>query len=100
MLRDRSLSGFIYDLRSVPAVIQWITYVLPARYAVSLMQTLYLAGDGMPDSLSWLGFSAAWGDRIVHARRCGVDVHPAVELIPAGEIARPILSVLSLLRRS
>ncbi len=39
------LSGFIYDLRSMPAVVQWITYVLPARYAVSLMQTLYLAGD-------------------------------------------------------
>jgi ABC-2 type transport system permease protein len=39
------LSGFLYDLRSMPAVIQWITYVLPARYAVSLMQTLYLAGD-------------------------------------------------------
>jgi ABC-2 type transport system permease protein len=39
------LSGFLYDLRSMPAVIQWITYVLPARYAVSLMQTLYLAGN-------------------------------------------------------
>jgi ABC-2 type transport system permease protein len=38
------LSGFLYDLRSMPAVIQWLTYVLPARYAVSLMQTLYLAG--------------------------------------------------------
>jgi len=39
------LSGFIYDLRSMPAVVQWITYVLPARYAVALMQTLYLAGN-------------------------------------------------------
>ena len=39
------LSGFLYDLRSMPAVVQWITYMLPARYAVSLMQTLYLAGD-------------------------------------------------------
>jgi ABC-2 type transport system permease protein len=39
------LSGFLYDLRSMPAVVQWITYVLPARYAVSLMQTLYLAGN-------------------------------------------------------
>jgi ABC-2 type transport system permease protein len=39
------LSGFIYDLRSMPAVIRGITYILPARYAVALMQTLYLAGD-------------------------------------------------------
>jgi ABC-2 type transport system permease protein len=39
------LSGFLYDLRSMPAFIRGITYVLPARYAVALMQTLYLAGD-------------------------------------------------------
>jgi ABC-2 type transport system permease protein len=39
------LSGFLYDLRSMPAIIRGITYVLPARYAVALMQTLYLAGD-------------------------------------------------------
>jgi ABC-2 type transport system permease protein len=33
------LSGFIYDLRSMPAVIRGITYALPARYAVTLLQT-------------------------------------------------------------
>jgi ABC-2 type transport system permease protein len=39
------LSGFLYDLRSMPAVIRGITYALPARYAVTLLQTLYLAGN-------------------------------------------------------
>jgi ABC-2 type transport system permease protein len=39
------LSGFLYDLRSMPSFIRAITYLLPARYAVALMQTLYLAGD-------------------------------------------------------
>jgi len=39
------LSGFLYDLRSMPAVIRGITYALPARYAVTLLQTLYLAGQ-------------------------------------------------------
>jgi ABC-2 type transport system permease protein len=39
------LSGFLYDLRSMPVFIQAITYVLPARYAVTLLQTLYLAGN-------------------------------------------------------
>jgi ABC-2 type transport system permease protein len=39
------LSGFLYDLRSMPAFIRGITYALPARYAVALMQTIYLAGD-------------------------------------------------------
>jgi ABC-2 type transport system permease protein len=39
------LSGFLYDLRSMPVFIQAITYALPARYAVALMQTIYLAGN-------------------------------------------------------
>jgi ABC-2 type transport system permease protein len=39
------LSGFLYDLRSMPGFIQGITYALPARYAVALMQTIYLAGN-------------------------------------------------------
>jgi ABC-2 type transport system permease protein len=39
------LSGFLFDLRSLPAVVQWITYLLPARYYVSLLQTVFLVGD-------------------------------------------------------
>jgi ABC-2 type transport system permease protein len=39
------LSGFLFDLRSMPAAIRAITYVLPARYYVSLLQTVFLAGD-------------------------------------------------------
>ncbi len=39
------LSGFIFDLRSMPPAVQAITYVLPARYFVALLQTLFLAGD-------------------------------------------------------
>jgi len=49
------LSGFIYDLRSMPAFIRGITYALPARYAVTLLQTLYLAGDVR--SVIWLNLS-------------------------------------------
>lgn len=39
------LSGFLFDLRSMPAAVRAITYVLPARYYVALLQTLFLAGD-------------------------------------------------------
>lgn len=39
------LSGFLFDLNSMPPVIQAITYILPARYYVALLQTLFLAGD-------------------------------------------------------
>jgi ABC-2 type transport system permease protein len=39
------LSGFLFDLRSAPLAIRLISYVLPARYYVVLLQTDFLAGD-------------------------------------------------------
>jgi ABC-2 type transport system permease protein len=39
------LSGFLFDLRSMPVAVRAITYVLPARYFVALLQTVFLAGD-------------------------------------------------------
>ncbi len=39
------LSGFIFDLRSVPGVVRAISSVLPATYYVEALQTLFLAGN-------------------------------------------------------
>jgi ABC-2 type transport system permease protein len=39
------LSGFLFDLRSMPTLVRAITYLLPARYYVALLQTVFLAGD-------------------------------------------------------
>ncbi len=39
------LSGFIFDLRSVPTAVNVIASAFPARYFVSIMQTVFLAGD-------------------------------------------------------
>jgi ABC-2 type transport system permease protein len=39
------LSGFLFDLRSMPLAVRAITYVMPARYYVALLQTVFLAGD-------------------------------------------------------
>lgn len=39
------LSGFIFDLNSVPTVVRAISRVLPATYFVEALQTLFLAGD-------------------------------------------------------
>ncbi len=39
------LSGFIFDIGSMPRVVQAITYVLAARYFVTILQTLFLAGN-------------------------------------------------------
>ncbi|HEB81798.1 MAG TPA: ABC transporter permease [Gammaproteobacteria bacterium] len=42
------LSGFIFDIHSMPAPIQVITHIVPARYFVAILQTLFLAGDVWP----------------------------------------------------
>lgn len=39
------LTGLIFDLESTPKVIQLISYIVPARYFVSISHTLFLAGN-------------------------------------------------------
>lgn len=40
------LSGFAYPIRSMPRVLQWITYLVPAKYFVILLKGIYLKGVG------------------------------------------------------
>jgi ABC-2 type transport system permease protein len=42
------LSGFLFEIHSMPAVIQAVTYLIPARYFVTAMQTLFQAGNVSP----------------------------------------------------
>lgn len=42
------LSGFIFEIASMPKVIQVITYVIPARYLIPSLQSVFLAGDIWP----------------------------------------------------
>lgn len=39
------LSGFIFDVGSMPAPVQVLTHLIPARYYVAILQTVFLAGD-------------------------------------------------------
>jgi ABC-2 type transport system permease protein len=39
------LSGFIFDIGSMPPPVQVITHLIVARYFVAIVQTLFLAGD-------------------------------------------------------
>ena len=41
------LSGFIYSIENMPRVIQAVTYVVPARYFVSILKGVFLKGDGL-----------------------------------------------------
>lgn len=39
------LSGFIFEISSMPLIIRAFTYLIPARYFVSALQTLFLVGN-------------------------------------------------------
>ncbi len=39
------LSGFIFDIQSMPMAVQWITRLIAARYFVAILQTSFLAGE-------------------------------------------------------
>lgn len=39
------LSGFIFDIGSMPAPVRLITHIVAARYFVAILQTVFLAGD-------------------------------------------------------
>ena len=41
------LSGFIYPIANMPVAIQLITYLIPARYFISILKSLYLKGGGI-----------------------------------------------------
>lgn len=48
MLPTMMLSGFLFDLRSVPLVVQIVGYALPPTYYMQLLKTLFLAGNIWP----------------------------------------------------
>jgi ABC-2 type transport system permease protein len=45
MMPAMMLSGMLFDIAAMPRWLQFVTYAVPARYLVSTLQTLFLAGD-------------------------------------------------------
>ena len=41
------LSGFVFPISNMPKVIQLITYLIPARYFITLLKAIYLKGVGL-----------------------------------------------------
>ena len=56
------LSGFIFDIDSMPRVVQGVTHLIAARYFVSILQTVFLAGNVwsviLPNALALMVFAA------------------------------------------
>ena len=55
------LSGFLFEIDSMPRIIQWITYVVPARYLVPSLQSVFLVGDLWRSFLRDMAIMLAFG---------------------------------------
>ena len=56
------LSGFMFDIGNMPRALQLVTYLIPARYFVTILRGLYLKGTGLaqlwPECLLMVAFGA------------------------------------------
>ena len=71
------LSGFIFEIDSMPLPIRTFTRILPARYFVSSLQTLFLSGDVaavlVPDTLALLSIAGVLLVLLVRATRMRLE---------------------------
>jgi len=56
MLPAILLSGFVFPIENMPLILQAITYVLPARYFLTILRGIFLKGIGL--AYLWPEFSA------------------------------------------
>ncbi len=58
------LSGLLFEIDAMPTPIRWLTVILPPRYFVTSMQTIFLAGDVvsilLPNALILFGFASVF----------------------------------------
>jgi ABC-2 type transport system permease protein len=55
------LSGFMTPIENMPAVIQWITYIIPLRYFLIIVRGIFLKGVGMEVLWPQVAALAVWG---------------------------------------
>jgi ABC-2 type transport system permease protein len=55
------LSGFLFEIASMPTPIQWVTNIVPGRWLIPSLQTVFLAGDIWPLFLRDIAVMMAFG---------------------------------------
>jgi ABC-2 type transport system permease protein len=55
------LSGFIFEISSMPKPIQWLTQIVPGRWLIPSLQTVFLAGDLWSFFLKNIAVMVAYG---------------------------------------
>ncbi|HVP91212.1 MAG TPA: ABC transporter permease [Terriglobales bacterium] len=80
MLPTFILSGFVFPIRNMPAVIQAVTYLVPARYFLAALRAIILKGVGL-----W----AVWPQFLFLAGFAALSVGAAAVLLRRSETERP-----------
>jgi ABC-2 type transport system permease protein len=47
MLPTILLSGFIFPVENMPPILQWLSYIVPAKYFIIIVKSIMLKGTGM-----------------------------------------------------
>ncbi len=47
MMPSVLLSGFVFEIRNMPRILQLITYIVPARYFITIIRSVMLKGSGL-----------------------------------------------------
>ncbi|RLB94288.1 MAG: ABC transporter permease [Deltaproteobacteria bacterium] len=47
-----TLSGFVFAIENMPAALQYLTYIVPARYLIAIMRGIFMKGIGL--QILWL----------------------------------------------
>ncbi len=67
------LSGLVFEIQSMPSAIRLLTTIFPPRYFVTVLRTLFLAGDVwevvLPNTAILVGFAAALLTSAIRATR-------------------------------
>jgi ABC-2 type transport system permease protein len=59
------LSGFIFPIENMPVVIQWVTYLIPLRYFLVIVRSIFLKGVGLETLWPEVLELTAWGVAIL-----------------------------------
>jgi ABC-2 type transport system permease protein len=59
------LSGFVFPIESMPGVVQFITYAVPARYFITILRGIFLKGIGMGILWPQFTFLAVFGTSLL-----------------------------------
>ncbi len=60
LLPTTLLSGFAFPIEQMPTPIQWLTYLVPARYYFEILKSVFLKGSGLGDLLQPIALLALY----------------------------------------